>query len=141
MDEVIANSLARRRFQTLLLGMFAGVALVLAAIGIYAVVSFSVAQRTREIAIRTALGARQSEILMHVLGQGFVLTFSGTAIGLVSVLALSRILSGLLYGVSARDLVTLIATPCVLIAVALLASYVPALRAAKVDPMVALRCE
>jgi putative ABC transport system permease protein len=141
MDAVIANALARRRFQTLVLGMFAGVALALAAVGIYAVVSFSVTQRTREIAIRTALGARQSEILVHVLRQGFVLTLVGTAIGLASALALSRMLSGLLYGVSVTDPVTLTVIPSVLIAVALLACYLPARRAAKVDPIVALRYE
>jgi len=141
MEQVICDSLSRQRFQTVLLALFAAVALTLAAVGLYAVVSFSVSQRTHEIAIRLALGARRREVLLIVLRQGAFLALIGAVIGFASSLGLSRVLSGLLYGVSVRDPITFTMIPLLLIAVALLASYIPARRATGVDPMVALRYE
>lgn len=141
MDEVIANSLAPRRFKMLLLGLFALLALALAAVGIYGVIAYFCSQRTHEFGIRLALGAERKDILKLVVGQAFKLTFAGVAIGVAGALALTRFLSSLLYGVKATDPLTFIAVSLLLIAVSLLASYIPARRAAKVDPMVALRHE
>ena len=141
MEHVVSDSLSRRRFQTLVLGIFAAIALTLATVGIYAVLSFTVTQRTHEIAIRIALGARQSEVAVIVLRRGFLLALNGCAIGFVSALALARLLSGLLYGVTATDPMTFIVIPFVLMVVALLACYLPARRAMRVDPMAALRYE
>jgi putative ABC transport system permease protein len=139
MEQVISDSLSTRRFQTLLLGIFAAVALALAAVGIYAVVSYSVTQRTHEIGIRMALGARQGDVLRRTLSEGLSMALSGVAIGLAASLALRHALSGLLYGVSSSDPLTFVAVPSVLLAVALLACYLPARRATKVDPIIALR--
>jgi len=141
MDRLISDSVSRRRFQMMLLAIFATVALALAAAGIYGVMMYSVSQRTHEIGIRVALGASSGDVLRLVLRQGLVLTVAGVAIGLISSLALTRVLSGLLYGVSAMDPATFLVFPSVLIAVALLACYLPARRATKADPMVALRYE
>ena len=141
MDERLYDSLARRRFAMLLLGAFAVIALVLAAIGIYGVMVYSVNQRTHEIGIRMALGAQRRNILALVIRQALILASIGTAVGLTGAFALTRIMSSLLYGVSATDPLTFVMTPLVLGGTALLAAYVPARRAAKVDPMVALRCE
>jgi putative ABC transport system permease protein len=141
LEHVVSESLASRRFQTLLLGIFGAAALILAAAGIYAVASFSVSQRRRETAIRMALGARRNQVLGEVLRHGLTLASLGAAIGVVGALALSRVLSGMLYGIAPTDLVTFTVIPSVLIAVALLACYLPARRAARVDPMTALRCE
>ncbi len=141
MDEVIANSMAPRRFKMLLLVLFALLALALAAVGIYGVIAYFCSQRIHEFGIRAALGAERKDILKLVVGQAFKLTLAGIAIGVVGALGLTRFLSSLLYGVEATDPLTFIAVSLILAGVALLASYIPARRAAKVDPMVALRHE
>jgi putative ABC transport system permease protein len=141
MDEVIRESTAARRFSVYLFVAFAALAVTLAAIGIYGVISYSVAQRTHEIGIRVALGARPGDLLRQVLGQGLLLIGTGVAIGILGALVLTRFLASLLYEVRPIDPVTFIVVSLVLTTVALLASYVPARRATKVDPMVALRYE
>jgi len=141
MEQRLHDSLARRRFAMLLLTVFAALALILGAIGIYGVMACSVNQRTHEIGIRMALGAEPRNILKIVIRQAATLTLTGIAFGLGSAFALTRLLSSLLYGVGATDWVTFFLTPFLLGAVALFAAYVPARRAAKVDPMVALRNE
>ncbi|HEX8922815.1 MAG TPA: FtsX-like permease family protein, partial [Pyrinomonadaceae bacterium] len=139
LEDVISNSLAQRRFNSLLLVIFGALAGLMAAVGIYGVIAYSVAQRTNEIGIRLALGAQQRDVLKMILGQGIKLTLIGVAVGLVAAFVLTRILSSLLYGVSATDPVTFLGIPLLLTVVALLASYLPARRATKVDPCVALR--
>ena len=141
MDGIISRSLASQRFSMIVLGVFAVVALLLASIGIYGVISYVVGQRTHEIGIRMALGAERREILRLILGTGGRLALAGAAVGLVAALALTRLMVSLLYGVSATDPLTLASVSALLILVALMASYIPARRAAKVDPMVALRYE
>jgi predicted permease len=141
MEEVLALSLALQRLLMALMSVFAGLALVLAAVGIYGVLSYSVRQRTHEIGIRMAVGAQRSDVLRLVVGQGFRLALVGLGIGAAGALALSRYLSSLLYGVKPTDPVTFGAVSLLLLAVALLAAYIPAYRASKVDPMVALRHE
>jgi putative ABC transport system permease protein len=141
MDELISNSVAQPRFYVILLSVFAGLALVLAAVGVYGVMSYSVLLRTRDIGIRMALGARPIDIFKHVLTQALVLALIGLGIGLVLAVTSTRVLSSLLYGISPTDPITLAATALVLLLVALLASYLPARRATKVDPMVTLRYE
>jgi len=141
MEDVLSESIARQRFSMLLLGIFAAVALVLAAVGIYGVMSYTMAQRTHEIGIRMALGAQRRDVLKLAVGQGLKLVLIGVAVGLALALALTRVMSSLLFGVSATDPATLITISLVLISVALLASYIPARRATKVDPMIALRYE
>ena len=140
-QEVLTDSIARQRFNMLLLGNFAAVAPLLAAVGIYGVISYSVGQRSHEIGIRMALGARREEVLKLVVGQGLKLTLIGVAIGIAGALALTRLLSSLLYGVKPTDPPTFIAVSLILTALALAACYIPARRAMKVDPMVALRYE
>ena len=138
MEEIVSQSVARQRFSTMLLGIFATLALVLAAVGIYGVMSYSIAQRTREIGIRMALGAQRSDVLKMVVGQGLKLVVIGVAIGLVAAFVLTRVMASLLFGVSATDPMTFITISLILMGVALVASYIPALRATRVDPMVAL---
>ncbi|MEK6325693.1 MAG: FtsX-like permease family protein [Acidobacteriota bacterium] len=125
----------------MMLGIFASLALVLASVGIYGVIAYSVTQRTHEIGIRVALGAQSSHVIKLVVGRGMAVVLAGVAIGLAGSLALTRVMTSLLYGVSTTDPMTLAVVPVVLVAVALLASYIPARRATRVDPMIALRCE
>lgn len=141
MDQRLFDSLARRRFSMLLLGVFAVIASILAAIGIYGVMAYSVNERTHEIGIRLALGAQPGGVLKLVIRQALVLTSLGVAIGLTGAVSMTRIMSSLLYGVGATDALTFVATPLLLGSIALVASYIPARRAARVDPMVALKCE
>jgi len=141
LDQVVAKSIARPRFNTLLLAIFAGVALVLASVGIYGVMNYSASQRTQEIGIRMALGAKPSDILRLVVGQGMKLTAAGIAIGIIASLALTRVMSNLLFGITATDLPTFVGVSAVLTVVALLANYIPARRAARVDPVRSLRYE
>lgn len=139
MREWMAGTLAERRFNMQLLAAFAVTALALAALGIYGVLSYTVTQRTREIGIRMALGAERTSVLGLVVWQGLKLAIIGTVIGLAGALALTRVLSGQLYGVSATDPLTMLAVAALLAAVALVASYIPGRRAARVDPLVAIR--
>jgi putative ABC transport system permease protein len=141
MSDVVARAEAHPSFDALLMGIFAAVALALTSVGIYGVLSFHVARRTQEIGIRIALGAKRGRVLLMVVAQGAFLAAVGIGIGLVGALALSRFLSSLLYGVTPTEPSIFIAVSLILAAVVLLASYVPARRAAKVDPMVALRYE
>ncbi len=141
MEELMGQSVAPRRFSATLLGAFAAVALVLAATGLYGVLAYSVARRSREIGIRLAVGARPADILRMVVAQGMLLALAGLAAGLAGSLLLARSLSGLLFGVGAADPATLAGVSCLLAAVALLACWVPARRAARLDPMIPLRQE
>jgi putative ABC transport system permease protein len=140
-DEIKELSVAPNRIQSTLLGIFGTVALVLAAIGIYGVISYSVAQRTHELGIRVALGATTAGLMRLILGRGLVLTSAGLVIGLAGALGLTRLMTTILYGVGARDPGTMIAVASILAGVAAAACYVPARRATKVDPIVALRYE
>ncbi|HXP24995.1 MAG TPA: ABC transporter permease [Steroidobacteraceae bacterium] len=141
MSEVISDSTANRRFSAILLGAFAAVALLLSAVGIYGVISYLIGQRTHEIGIRMALGAQQGKVLFQVLREGLKLAVTGAAIGLAAAFALTRLMTSLLYGVSPTDPLTFAAVAVLLVAVALASCYIPARRAAAVDPMVALRHE
>jgi len=137
----MADSLAQRRFNMLLLAAFAGLALLLAAIGTYSVLSYTVRRRVQEIGIRMALGAQNRDVLRMVLGQGARLVFAGVVIGTVVALALTRLMASQLFGVTATDPLTFAGVALLLVAVALFACYLPARRAMQVDPMVALRYE
>ena len=141
MKELMAVSLAARSFNALLLGVFAGVALLLAVVGLYGVLAFTVAQRTREIGIRMALGAQAGDVLRMILRQGSALLLLGVGLGVAGALASTRILSGLLHGVTPTDAATFTGVTLLLVLVALAGCLVPARRALKVDPMVALRHE
>jgi putative ABC transport system permease protein len=140
-DDILRDAVAQPRYQTMLLSLFGITALILAAVGIYGVTSYTVTQRTHEIGIRVALGAKRSDVLKLVVGQGFKLTLIGVGLGAWGALALTRFLSTLLYGVKPTDPLTFMVVSLLLIAVALLACYIPARRATKIDPMVALRYE
>ncbi len=141
LDEVFAASLSDRRFNMTLLLTFAGVALLLAAVGVYGVMNYTVTLRRRELGIRMALGAKARDVLRLVLGQGLMLTLIGVGAGLISAYALTRLMASLLYGVTATDYLTFASVSAVLIAVGVAASYVPARRATKVNPTIALRTE
>jgi putative ABC transport system permease protein len=141
MEEVVNTSNAQPRFLMTLIGTFAFVALLLAAVGIYAVMSYTVSRRTHEIGIRMALGAKQGDVLRLVVGQGMTVALIGAAVGLAGSLLLVRLLKSLLYGVQPTDPLTFVLVPLLLCGIALLATYIPARRAARVDPMRALRYE
>jgi putative ABC transport system permease protein len=141
MEQVIVDSVAPQRFNTILLGSFAAVALILASVGIYGVMSYLVTQRTPEIGVRLALGAQQKDVFRLVVRQGMGLVLIGLVMGLVGALGATRLLSNLLYGIGATDPATYTAVSLLLIGVALLASVIPAYRASKVNPIVALRYE
>ena len=141
MQQVVSDSVAGRRFQMVLLALFASVALMLAAVGIYGLMSYSVSQRTHEIGIRMALGAKREGVLRLVLRQALLLAATGVALGIGGALILTRFLSSLLFGVSSKDPLTFVAVSLLLAGVATSASFIPAWRAARVDPMVALRHE
>jgi putative ABC transport system permease protein len=141
MDQVVADATAEPRFYALVIGVFAAVALLLAAVGIYGVMSYSVSRRTQEIGIRMALGAKPDDVIKSVVKQGALLAAAGVGTGLIGALALTRLMARLLYGVRPSDPVTFAVVAILLSTVAVFASYIPARRAAKVDPMVALRYE
>jgi putative ABC transport system permease protein len=141
MEQVFTSAVARERFQALLLGLFAGLALVLAVVGLYGVMSYAVTQRTHEIGIRMALGAQRTEVLRLIIGEGMLLTLVGVALGLGVALGVTRLMTGILYGVTATDPTTFVAVAGLLVAVAFIACYIPARRATRVDPLVALRYE
>ncbi|HKQ73669.1 MAG TPA: ABC transporter permease, partial [Blastocatellia bacterium] len=141
MNEVIAGTLTRRRFSMALLGAFAATALLMASVGLYGVISYLVGQRTHELGVRIALGARRMDVLRLVVNHGMRMALSGVALGVVAALGLTRLLSQMLYGVSPTDPATFTIIASLLMAVALLACFVPAWRASKVDPLVALRHE
>jgi putative ABC transport system permease protein len=141
MDELLAGTLSRSRFTMLVLGVFAALALILACVGIYGVIAYSVTQRTQEFGIRMALGANRSDVFRLVLSQGTRLTLLGIGLGIVAALVVTRLMATLLYGVSATDPLTFTAVALLLAVVALAACYIPARRATRVDPIVALRYE
>src|SRR5215475_7096591 len=141
MDERLSDSVAQRRFQMLLFGVFAAVALVIAIVGIYGVISYAVSQRTHEIGIRMALGAQAGDVLRMVVSQGMRLTLIGVVVGVAAALGLTRVIESLLFNVSATDPATFVSITLLLVIVALIASYIPARRATKVDPLIALRSE
>ena len=141
MDERIGRSLASRRFSMALLALFAGLALTLAAVGIYGIVAYFVTERTHEIGVRVALGAQRRDVMAMVVGQGMTMTLLGTAIGIAASAALARLMSSLLFGVSAVDPATFVGIPVLLVVVALAACYVPARRAMRVNPLQTLRSE
>ncbi len=141
MDSIVATTISRPRMYAVLLGIFAGVGVVLALIGIYGVMAYAVTQRTREIGIRMALGAQRTEVMTLVLRQGLALTFAGILLGLAGAVATTRYLEGMLFGLTPLDRTTFIAVSLMFATIATMASYVPARRATKVDPLTALRCD
>jgi len=141
LESLLARNVAQRRFQTWLLALFSALALLLSAVGIYGLIHQLVALSTREIGTRMALGAQSADVLRLVIGQGMRLALCGVGIGLLAAFGLTRVLAGLLFGVTATDPTTFVAAPLVLLLVAVLACYLPARRAAKLDPMLALRHE
>jgi putative ABC transport system permease protein len=140
-QQILSTATQSRRFTMSLMTLFAGLALTLAAGGLYGVISYSVAQRTQEIGVRMALGARISDVLAMVLREGLAVTATGVAVGIVAALVLVQLLQKLLFGVAAHDAITFTVVAAILLAVGVLASLVPARRASKIDPMVALRYE
>jgi len=141
MEKVLGASVAQPRFSMLLVGLFAGLALVLSAVGIYGVMAYAVSRRAHEIGVRMALGAGASQVLKLVLKDGMTLALSGIGLGLLGAFGLTRLMASLLFGVGAKDPVTFVAVAAFLAFVALIACYIPARRATKVDPLVALRNE
>ena len=141
MDQVMSEWVSRSRFNTLLLGLFAGLATLLSAVGIFGVMNYSVALRTRELGLRLAIGAQPRQVLLLVLRQGLLLTVFGVLLGLAAAFALTRLLSGLLFGVEAVDVTTFTTISFLLVIVSLLACYLPARRAMRIDPLQALRYE
>jgi ABC-type antimicrobial peptide transport system permease subunit len=141
LDQVFSSSLDRQRFSFVIFAVFGVAALLLAAMGIYSVTSYAVAQRTQEIGIRMALGAQMTDVLKLVLRNAMTLVLIGAAVGLAGAYAATRVMSSLLFGVTATDVATFVAVPLLLLLVALVASLIPARRATKVDPLVALRYE
>jgi putative ABC transport system permease protein len=141
MERLVATSLSQSRLSALLLAIFGAVALILAAVGVYGVMSYAVTERVREIGVRMALGATRRDVLWMVIGRVMALAGAGVLIGLGGALALTRLMKTLLFGVSAADPLTFAVIALLLTAVALLAALLPARRATKVDPMIALRCE
>src|SRR4029077_18040235 len=141
MDEMVADAGSLRRFDMWLIGAFAGLALLLAAVGIYGVMAYSVSQRTREIGIRIALGAQRSSVLGLIMGQGAKLAVAGVGAGLIGAFALTRLMESLLFGVSSRDLATFAVVPGIVLVLILVGCYIPAHRATQLDPVVALREE
>jgi putative ABC transport system permease protein len=138
-EEILDRSVASPRFNTLLLGLFAAVALILTTVGLYGVISCSVSENTQQIGIRVALGAQRSDVLKLIVGQGVVLTIAGVVIGLGAAYGLTRLMSSLLFGVGSTDPWTFTGVAVLLLGVAAVACYIPARRAMNVDPMVALR--
>jgi putative ABC transport system permease protein len=141
MDQLLDGMMAQRRLNMVLFALFGGVALVLAAVGVYGVISYSVTQRTHEIGVRMALGAGRTDVLGMILKNGMALVLIGIAIGLMAAFGLTRLMTTLLFGVSATDIATFVIISGILSLVALGACLVPALRAIRVDPMIALRYE
>jgi putative ABC transport system permease protein len=141
MDERLSDSVAMRRFQMLLLGVFAAVAFIIAAVGIYGVISYAVNQRTQEIGIRMALGAQAGDVLRMVIWRGMSLALAGVGLGLAAAFGLTRVIKNLLFEVSATDPATFALIALLLLGVAFIASYIPARQATKVDPLIALRSE
>ena len=141
MEQLASESVAPQRVITILLGLFAGIALLMAAVGTYGVISYSASQRIHEIGIRMALGARRADVLRMTLKEGLRLAVAGLAAGLVGALGLTRFLSSVLYGINPADPLTFTLVSMLLAAVALMACYIPARRATRIDPMVALRYE
>jgi putative ABC transport system permease protein len=141
LDSMVSDAGSLRRFDLSLLGAFSGLALMLAAIGVYAVMAYSVSQRTQEIGIRIALGARSRDVLLLILNQGVRLALAGVVAGVIAALLLRRVVANLLYGLASADPLIFSIVPFVIVGVILVACYLPAYRATKVDPMVALRNE
>jgi len=141
MNQVLSDTVSQEKFQTLLLTLFGGLAVLLACIGLYGLISYAVTNRTNEIGLRLALGARQADVLTLILKQGLVITLVGIVIGLSAAFAVTRILAGMLFEISPTDPVTFFGSAALLFVVAVVACYLPARRATKVDPLVALRYE